>query len=59
MPCPPPLHIQTQVMLPIYCASRAATVALALAQVAVTRLNGQVASLLSRECQQASMRQLV
>ena len=46
-------------MLPIYCASRAATVALALAQVAVTRLNGQVASLLSSECQQASMGQLV
>ena len=38
-----------KVMLPLYCAARAATVALALAQVAVTRLDGHLAVLLARE----------
>lgn len=38
-----------QVMLPLYCGARAATVALALGQVALTRLDGQLAAALARE----------
>mgnify|MGYP006969291978 CR=1 FL=1 len=38
---------QLQVMLPLFCATRAATVVLALAEVAATKLNGQLSAALA------------
>lgn len=39
--------LPAQVMLPLFCATRAATVVLALAEVAATKLNGQLSAVLA------------
>lgn len=42
-----PVSLLSQVMLPLFCATRAATVVLALAEVAATKMNGQLSAVLA------------
>lgn len=48
--CAPRLHLRRlQTMLPVFCTARAATVALALLEVAATKWDGYLSDLCSRE----------